>query len=319
MKGVPGSRHYRLIIVGGGPGGLTAGLYASRAQIATLLLEKGATGGQVLVTDWLENYPGFPEGISGFALGEKFSVQARRFGLEVEAAEVVAVEVLGARKSVTLESGEKLTCEALIVATGARPNHLGVPGEKEFSGKGVSYCATCDAPFYREQEIAVVGGGDTAIKEAIYLSKFARKVTVIHRRERLRAERALQDQAFANPRIAFLWEARVARIVGTKGVEAVQVVHNDGREIILPVQGVFVLIGIKPNNELLPLELLRHEQGLIVTDCRMRTNIPGVLAVGDIRSCSARQVVTAAGDGAVAVKAAEEYIEQLAREAGSAG
>ncbi len=301
---------YDLVIVGGGPAGLTAGLYAARAMLRAVLIEKGAVGGQVLLTDWVDNYPGFPEGISGFELIDKMAAQAARFGLATRLGAVTAMELGGPVKRLVLEDGGDITCRAVIIATGARPRQLGVPGEEEFTGRGVSYCATCDGPFYRGQEVAVVGGGNTAVEEAIFLTRFAAKVHVIHRRNELRATRILQEEAFANPKIAFVLDSRVQRVRGgAQGVEGVDIRHNDGTERFLPVTGVFMLIGTRPNNDMLPLaELGADAQGFIPTDGEMRTRLAGVMAAGDIRSKAVRQVVTAAGEGAVAVLAAEEYL-----------
>jgi thioredoxin reductase (NADPH) len=302
---------YELVIIGGGPAGLTAGLYAARARLKAVLIEKGGVGGQVLLTDWIDNYPGFPEGISGFELVDRMAKQAARFGLETKTASVVSMDLSGDCKQIILEEDEQVTCRTVILATGARPNKLGVPGETELTGRGVSYCATCDGPFFRDQEIAVVGGGDTAVQEADYLTKFASKVTVIHRRDTLRAMKILQEKAFANDRIRFIWNSVVTSIEGDNTVEAVRIRNNEGLESSLAVSGVFVLIGTIPNNEVLPLESLQTDDfGFIRTDAEMQTNIPGVMAVGDIRSKTVRQVVNAAGEGAVAVIAAENYINQ---------
>ncbi len=305
------SKIYQILIIGGGPGGLTAGLYAARARLDTLLIEKGATGGQILVTDWIENYPGFPEGSSGFDLADKMAAQAKHFGMKTLSAEVTSMDLSGAVKKVTLDNGDVLQSHTVILGTGARPNKLGVPGELANIGKGVSYCATCDGPFYRNMEIAVVGGGDTAVQEAIFLTKFAKKVTVIHRRNELRASKIIQERALKNEKIDFLLESQVIAVEGEKEVEALRVRHNDGSEKSVPFQGVFVLIGILPNNESLPLEQLENKDGFLVTDCTMATNIPGVTAIGDIRSQSIRQVIAAAGDGAVALKTVEHYLDNL--------
>lgn len=291
---------------------MTAGLYAARARLKTVLLEKGALGGQVLVTDWVDNYPGFPEGISGFDLIEKMAAQAARFDLETRNATVTGLELSGSVKKIFLEGGEQLTSQALIIATGARPNNLGVPGELELIGKGVSYCATCDGPFYRDQEIAVVGGGDTAVQEAAHLTKFASKVTVIHRREELRATKILQEKAFASDRIKFMWNSEVAAINGRDAVGSLTVRHRDGSESALPVSGVFILIGTRPNNEILPIELLGvDEWGFVLTDAETRTRVPGVMAIGDIRSKAVRQIANAVGEGAEAAIAAENYLVEL--------
>ncbi len=305
------SLDYQLVIIGGGPAGLTAGLYAARARLKTLLLEKGVFGGQVLVTDWIDNYPGFPDGISGFELIDKMSAQAARFNLETKIANVTGMELTGPGKKLFLDNGDELTCRAVIIATGARPNKLGVPGEAELTGKGVSYCATCDGPFYRDQEIAVIGGGDTAVQEAAHLTKFARKVTIIHRRDKLRATKVIQEKALANDKIHFIWNSEVTAIHGTEKVEEIQLRAKDGTEKALPVQGVFVLIGTIPNNEMLPLAALDMDAwGFVLTDAEMRTNIPGVLAAGDIRGKTVRQIINAAGEGAVATIAAENYLNQ---------
>jgi thioredoxin reductase (NADPH) len=302
---------YQLIIVGGGPAGLTAGLYAARGRLKVLLIEKGATGGQVLVTDWVDNYPGFAEGVSGFDLMDKMTAHADRFGLEKKFAVITALDLAGDVKSVTLESGEILTAKTIILCTGAKPRRLDIPGEYEYSGRGVSYCATCDGPFYRNQEIAVVGGGNTAIQEALHLTKFAAKVTVIHRRSELRATKILQEKAFCNQKIDFLWNTRILEIRGTKtaGVEELLLQHYNGDQSTLKVTGIFVLIGIAPNNDLLPLDQLHTDStGFIVTDEEMATSIPGVYAAGDIRSKRSRQIVNAAGEGAVAELSVEHYL-----------
>ncbi len=306
---------YQLLIIGGGPAGLTAGLYAARARLRALLLEKGAMGGQVLVTDWVDNYPGFTDGISGFDLMDKMTAHATRFGLETRIATVTSMDLAGPVKRILLENGETLTTRTVILCTGARPNPLGIPGERELIGKGVSYCATCDAPFYRGQEIAVVGGGNTAVQEAIHLTKFASKVTLIHRRGELRAAKILQEKAFANEKLEIRWSTRVTAIEGgANGVERLQLVSTvDGSQSTLAVTGIFVLIGVMPNNEMLPLDQLpTDDAGFVKTDAEMRTPLPGVMAAGDIRSKNVRQIVNAAGEGAVAVLSVEEYLAGLA-------
>jgi thioredoxin reductase (NADPH) len=301
--------HHQLIILGGGPAGLTAGLYAARDRLQVMLVEKGVVGGQVLVTDWIDNYPGFPEGLSGFDLIEKMAAQAKRFELETKNANVVKVELTEAKKKLIFDSGEELTCQALIICTGARPNKLDIPGEQEFTGKGVSFCATCDGPFFRDQEILVVGGGDTAIQEADFLTKFASKVTVIHRRDELRATKVLQEKAFANERIEFIWNSNVVAIEGEKEVERVRIRNNNGEEREIAASGVFILIGTIPNSEILPLEQLGADEfGFVITDDEMCTKVDGVMAAGDIRSKRVRQVINAAGEGAVAAIAAEYYL-----------
>jgi thioredoxin reductase (NADPH) len=304
---------YQLIIIGGGPAGLTAGLYAARARLRCLLVEKGALGGQVLTTDWIDNYPGFIEGISGFELVEKMTSHAARFELETMTANVTSVDLQEKIKILHLENGKTLSAQSIIICTGGSPGKLNIPGEKDFTGRGVSYCATCDAPFYKDQEIAVVGGGNTAIQEAVHLAKFARKVTVIHRRKELRATQIVQEKAFANNKREFIFNAEVSEIQGGgNSVEHLVLSHKDGTGSILKVTGIFILIGVDPNNELLPMESLEKDTyGFIVTDTEMRTSLPGVFAAGDIRSKNFRQVVNAAGEGATAELSAEHFLANL--------
>jgi thioredoxin reductase (NADPH) len=304
---------YQLIIVGGGPAGLTAGLYAARGRLRALLLEKGATGGQVLVTDWVDNYPAFPEGINGFDLMDKMTAHVDRFGLEKKFSTVSSLDLDQDIKTLYLEDGNQLTSQTVILCTGAKPRKIGVKGEEELRGKGVSYCATCDGPFYRDQEIAIVGGGNTAIQEAIHLTKFASKITVIHRRDELRATKILQEKAFAEEKINFLWNAEIDEIVGgATGVESLKIAHKDGTSSSLSVTGIFILIGVVPNNEMLPLDQLETDSGgFIVTDNEMCTKLPGVFAAGDIRSKNSRQIINAAGDAATAEQSAEHYLGHL--------
>ncbi len=303
---------HQLIIIGGGPAGLTAGLYAARGKVDCLLVEKGALGGQVLTTDWIDNYPAFIEGITGFDLVEKMTSHAARFELTTQFANVTSVELKNELKILHLEDGESLSARSIIICTGGTPGKLNVPGEKEFAGKGVSYCATCDGPFYKTEEIAVIGGGNTAIQEADYLSKFARKVTVIHRRDELRATKIVQEKAFANEKIEFIFNAEVTEINGgDNGGEQLGLSHRNGSSSTLHVSGIFILIGVIPNNEMLPMDdLEKDEYGFIITDTEMRTSLPGVFAAGDIRSKNFRQIVNAAGEGATAELSAEHYLAE---------
>lgn len=303
--------HYELIILGGGPAGLSAGLYAARARLDHVLIEKGAPGGQVLLTDWVDNYPGFPEGLSGFDLIEKMTQHAKRFDLNIEYGCVTRMDLDDPKKKILhLEDGNIATCDTLIICTGASANNLNVPGELEMRGKGVSYCGTCDAPFYRNMHVAVVGGGNTAVQEAEYLTKFASKVTVIHRRDELRATKIIQEIAFANEKIDFIWDSSVTSITGENGVEKLHLLNKNGSESTLDVQGVFILIGVTPNKDCLPLEKLNADKwGFIPTDVESRTCVPGVMAAGDICSKAVRQIVNAAGEGAVAVLSAEDYLQ----------
>ncbi len=304
--------HHKLVILGAGPAGLTAGLYAARARMDHLLIEKGAEGGQVLLTDWIDNYPGFPEGISGFDLAEKMAAQAKRFELNSMFGNVLSMDIKNKPMRLELEDGNTITCDALILCTGAHPRSLDIPGEKELIGKGVSYCATCDAPFYRNMHVAVIGGGNTAVQEASHLTKFADKVTLIHRRDELRATKILQEKAFANPKVEFIWDSTATAITGTEGVEGLELLNKNGDTSTLAVDGVFVLVGVLPNNEMLPLDDLEADEGgFIPTDLETRTVIPGVMAAGDIRSKEVRQVINAAGEGATAVLAAENYLTNL--------
>ena len=306
------SDHYKLIILGGGPAGLTAGLYAARARMNHLLIEKGAEGGQVLLTDWIDNYPGFPEGLSGFDLAEKMTAHAKRFDLNSMFGNVLSMDLSNKPLRLELEDGNALTCDSLIICTGAHPRPLNIPGEKELTGKGVSYCATCDAPFYRNQHVAVIGGGNTAVQEASHLTKFADKVTLIHRRDELRATKILQEKSFANPKIEFIWDTTATAVNGKEGVEELELLNKNGEKSTLQVDGVFILVGVLPNNEMLPLELLKADPGgFIPTDLETRTVVEGVMAAGDIRSKEVRQVINAAGEGATAVLAAESYLVNL--------
>jgi thioredoxin reductase (NADPH) len=240
------------------------------------------------------------------------AAQAARFELETKIGNVVKVELSETVKRLTLESGEEITSQALIICTGARPNKLSVPGEEELTGRGVSYCATCDGPFFRDQDILVVGGGDTAIQEADFLTRFARNVRVVHRRDSLRATKVLQEKAFNNERIEFIWNSNVTAIEGGREVERIRLRDNDGRETEIAASGIFILIGTIPNSEVFPLEQLGADKyGFIITDEEMRTRVPGVMAAGDIRSKSVRQVINGAGEAAVAAIAAENYLSGL--------
>ena len=303
---------YDLVIIGGGPAGLTAGIYASRARLNVLLLEKAAPGGQVLVSDWIENYPGFPIGSSGYDLVTKMVEQAKRFGLNIETSEVLSLDLSEAVKKIELND-KTITTLSIIIATGASPRKLGVPGEDMFIGKGVSFCATCDGPFFKEHVVAAVGGGDTAVQESIYLTKFAKKVYLIHRRDELRATKILQERAMANDKIEFVWDSVVTSIGGgLTNVEKINVKNvKTGEEKEIPVSGCFVWVGTFPNTSFLKDTLKVDENGFIIADHNMETSVPGVFAVGDVRNTPLRQVVTAVGDAAIAAVSAEHYIENV--------
>jgi thioredoxin reductase (NADPH) len=301
-------KKYDVVIIGGGPAGLSAGIYAARARLTSLLIERGAVGGQIINTELVENYPGFSEGIGGIELTGAMHQQAVKFGLETVIAEVTGIKVTGKTKLVETTGGE-FTAGALIVASGSERQKLGIPGEAEYTGKGVSYCATCDGAFFRDKPVVVVGGGNAAITEALHLSKFASNITVIHRRDELRAMRILQEKAFAEPKIKFLWDSVVEEIKGETFVNQLKVRNvKTEKESVLDVSGVFMAIGFKPNTDYLKDVLELDKIGAIVTDENMQTSVPGVFAVGDIRSGSIRQVIAAAGDGAVAAINAEKYI-----------
>lgn len=298
---------YDLIIIGGGPGGLTSGIYAQRARLKTVLLEKGAVGGQIAVSDLIENYPGFPS-VSGPELMEKIEAHARGQGLEIEHAEVESITDEDGVKVLKTSEGE-MRARAVIVATGASPSRLGVPGEEEFTGKGVSYCATCDGPFFRDVEVAVIGGGDTAVKEAVYLSKLASKVYVVHRRDELRAEKILQERALASDKIEILWSHILKKVEGEQIVKSITLESKKtGEERKLDLEGVFVFVGINPTTGFVDVD--KDDSGFIITNQSMETSEPGIYAIGDCRNTPLLQVATAVGDGAIAAFKAEEYIDE---------
>ena len=305
---VENPNNYEVVIIGGGPAGLTAGLYAARARLKSLLIEMGLIGGQIVNAEQVDNYPGFPEGISGLELGELMLRQATQYGLETIIAEVTGLEVKEKQKVVETTDGNFIA-KVVIIAGGSKWRKLGIPGEGKFTGKGVSYCATCDAAFFRELPVAVVGGGDSAITEALYLAKFASKVTVIHRRDQLRATPILQEKAFSKPKIDFLWNTVVERIEGGDLVNRMRLRQvKTGEESTRDISGVFVSIGLSPNTEYLKGILPLDEAGCIVTSNTMQTKIAGIFAAGDIRQDSARQAITAAGDGATAAIFAEKFL-----------
>lgn len=309
---VDSENSFDLLIIGGGPAGLTAGLYAARARMKCVLLEKMMMGGQIATTEMVDNYPGFPEGIAGAQIGPLFENQAKRFGLEVrQFQEGLKVERQDQGFLVTCANGDKLFCKSLIVATGSGWTPLGIPGEESLKGAGVSYCATCDGAFFRDLELAVIGGGNSAVEEALFLTKFASKVYVIHRRDQLRAEKIVQEKAFANPKIEFLWSHIPLEIVGEKEVAGVRLknLKND-EECLVSVAGVFIYVGMKADSEIVKDLVKVDAQGYIEAGEDTVTSCPGLFAAGDVRQKPLRQVATAIADGATAAIMAEKFIEQ---------
>lgn len=301
---------YDLAIIGGGPAGLTAGLYGARANLKTIIIEKGLYGGQMQNTLEIENYPGF-KNVGGPELSEHMYNQALAVGCEWKYGDVTQVSLEGQPKALEV-SGEKIEARSVIIASGAQPRKLGVPGEKELSGRGVSYCATCDGAFYEDLEVVVVGGGDSAVEEGMFLTRYASSVTVIHRRDTLRAQPILQQRAFANPKMKFIFNSEVQEIQGDKRVSGVLVRSNkDGSTQVIPCSGVFIYVGFFPNSEYLKGTGILDEQGYVVTGPDMKTAIPGVFAAGDVRNTPLRQIVSAAGDGAIAAMQAYHYLENL--------
>jgi thioredoxin reductase (NADPH) len=307
---MPEGEIFDLIIVGGGPGGLTAGLYAMRAALKTLLIEKALPGGQINLTESVENYPGF-ENISGFDLSQKFAQHAQSYGLEVRQAEVAAVDPGLDFHSVRLANGEVLATHAVILATGGSPRKLDIPGEMENYGKGVSYCATCDGFFFRDKTVVVVGGGDTALEEALYLAKITRRVYLAHRRDAFRASRILQERVMAECKIDILWNTIVTEVkADDEGVAAVALRDTQTHENRdLATDGVFIFIGFVPNNKLVPAGIRMDHDGYVETDEKCETNMSGIFVIGDLRQKYAKQIVIAAADGCTAALAAALCVE----------
>ena len=297
---------FDLIIIGGGPAGLTAALYAGRAKLKTLLIEKALIGGMATTTYKIENYPGFPKGISGIELGQKFEESLQPLGISTYYGEVSKIH---ADRSIEIE-GKKIGARAIIIATGTETKKLGIPGEDKLRGRGISYCATCDGPFYKGKNIAVVGGGNAAVEEAIYLTRFANKISIIHRRDKLRADKILAERAINDPKIFIVWNSVIEKIEGEKQVEKLTILNTQtNTRSSIPIEGIFVYIGRNPNSKFIHGLLKMSDGGFIEVDPEMRTSIPGIFACGDILNKSLRQVVTAAGDGAIAADSARKFIE----------
>ena len=298
---------YEVLVIGAGPAGMTAAIYAARAGYKTAILEHGVPGGQAATTDMIENYPGFPEGISGPELMMKFFEQTQTFGVEMIYEQVQSMDVTGDIKKVITDK-QTIEAKAVVIASGAKPRTLGVANEGRLRGRGVSYCATCDGFFFRDQPVAVVGGGDTAVEEAMYLTKMCSSVTLIHRRDELRANKLAQSRAFANEKLTIIYDTVVDDIVGEDKVTQLKLRNKKTDETsTLDVNGVFIFVGYLPNASFLPAELEVNEQGYIITDEEMATNVRGVFAVGDVRQKKLRQVTTAVGDGGAVMHGIEEY------------
>lgn len=299
-----------VLILGAGPAGMAAALYASRAKLDTLLVERISPGGQMLWTHWVENYLGFPDGIQAFELVDKMAEHCRKFGIREMSGEALAINGDASSGFEVVFTGDDVVkCKAVIIATGASPKRLNVPGEVELTGKGVSYCATCDGAFFRAQDVAVIGGGDTAIEEALFLTRFAKKVYVIHRRDSLRATKILQERAFAHPKLEFVWDSVVEQVVGDDAVKTVRLLNRKtGAKTELALDGVFVFIGMDPNLSFLPDYVKRDEAGFILTDAWMKTSVAGMFAAGDCCSKPLRQIITAVSDGATAAFAVSHML-----------
>ncbi|GAB6181035.1 thioredoxin-disulfide reductase [Desulfotomaculum defluvii] len=300
-----------LVIIGGGPAGYAAGLYAARADINSVLIERGMPGGQAAATEWIENYPGFPGGIGGIDLALKMDEQARSFGLEVMTADVEQIEQQG-KEFVVSTSQETIKTKTIILACGSKPQFLGVDGEQKFHGRGVSYCATCDGAFFRDKTVAVVGGGDAAVEEALFLTKFAAKVYIIHRRGELRATKLIQKRAMSNEKITFIWHSVVEDVLGENQVEAVRIKDvRTGELSQVAVDGVFIYVGTAANSDLVKDKVEMDARGYILANEKMETSITGLYVAGDIRQKPLRQVVTAVADGAIAAMEVEKYLASL--------
>ena len=304
------TKPYDVVIIGGGPAGLTAGLYTSRARLQTLLVENALFGGQMTTTELIENYPGFPQGVSGDELSRFMEEQAKRFGMETISDEVVEIELKGELKKIKTYE-KSFLCKALIVCTGTEYRKLGIPGEEEFKGRGVSYCATCDGAFFKDSRIIVVGGGDSALTEALFLTKFVKELTLVHRREALRATKIYQERALSNPKIKFLWNSVLQEIKGdtmVRSIVAKDVKTGEMKEV--ETEGAFLFIGLEPRTKFLKGMVEVDEAGYILTNENCETSVRGIFAAGDCRKKLLRQISTSVGDGATAAFAAEKYLEE---------
>jgi thioredoxin reductase (NADPH) len=304
------SEHVKVLILGSGPAGMSAALYAARAELQPIVLTGTELGGQASLTHVIENYPGFPEGVGGLKLGELFQQQAERFGARFDFETATSVD-LAQRPFVVRTYSKDYLAETLIIATGASPNHLNVPGESELTGKGVSYCATCDGWFFKDKKVVVVGGGDSALEEGIFLTRYATDVNIIHRRDSLRAGAILKKRAFENPKISFTWNSIVTEVLGENAVNGVRVRNvKTNNETVIPTDGVFIFIGHTPNTQLFTGQLEMDDRGYIVIDMLMRTSVAGVFAAGEVADPHYRQVITSAGMGAAAAIQATRYLQE---------
>ncbi|MCM8803723.1 MAG: thioredoxin-disulfide reductase [Candidatus Omnitrophica bacterium] len=302
----------RVIIIGGGPAGLSAGIFLCRDKIPTLIIEKFSPGGNMLLTEIIENYPGYPEGISGFDLAENMKKQFLKFGGQIKYGEVEKIQLRDNKKIIKLKNGQILESDVLIIASGCSRKKLGVKGEEEFIGKGVSFCAICDGAFFKDKEVAVIGGGDSAVEESIYLTRFAKIVYLIHRREELRAKRYLQEEVKKNEKIKFIIPYIVKEIKGKEKAESL-ILQNTMKEenIELRIDGIFISVGHKPNTQFLNGLVKTNENGFIIVNEKMETNIKGIYACGDVIKKSLYQIITAASEGMIAAFFAERYLENL--------
>lgn len=301
---------YDVLVIGAGPAGMTAAIYAARAGYKTAIAEVGVPGGQAATTEIIENYPGFPNGVAGPDLMYKFFEQTQTFGVEMLYGYVEGIDTADETKKVKI--GDNVyESKTVIIASGAKPKTLGVANEDRLRGRGVSYCATCDGFFFKDKEVMVVGGGDTAVEEAMYLTKMCSKVTLIHRREQLRANRTAQNRALANEKLEIIYNTTLEEIIGEDKVTSVRLKNKiTGEETIMPIEGIFIFAGYTPNNDFFPSQLAVDERGYVLTDEKMATNLPGIFAVGDVRQKPLRQVTTAVGDGGVVITAVEDYLAQ---------
>lgn len=305
------TKQYDVVIIGAGPAGMTAALYASRANLSVVMLDRGIYGGQMNNTADIENFPGF-KSVLGPDLSKDMYESSTQFGAEYAYGSVESIRDDGATKLVKTDMGDEFEAKVVIIGTGSEYKKLGVPGEEDFSGRGVSYCAVCDGAFFKGTDVVVVGGGDSAIEEGLYLTQLASKVTVIHRRDQLRAQKIIQDRAFANPKMEFVWNSNVTEVVGEGKVTGVKVNNNQtGEDSFIEAAGVFIYVGVKPMTAAFADLGILDEQGWIPTDDHMHTKVPGILAVGDVRKKDLRQITTAVGDGGVAGQQAYEYVQAL--------